>query len=105
MLTGMVDLTRDDDGTVHARLLALVPGRSGTVFAAWLTDRTTAFRDGIQVATLDPFRGYANALRDELGEATPVLDAFHVVKLAGQALDEVRRQRPAGHPRAPRARR
>ena len=92
MLTGMVDLTRDDDGTVHARLLALVPGRSGTVFAAWLTDRTTAFRDGIQVATLDPFRGYANALRDELGEATPVLDAFHVVKLAGQALDEVRRR-------------
>jgi len=92
MLTGMVYLTRDDDGTVHARLLDLVPGRSGTVFAAWLTERTTAFRDGIQVATLDPFRGYANALRDELGEATPVLDAFHVVKLAGQALDEVRRR-------------
>jgi len=92
MLTGMVDLTRDADGTVHARLLDLVPGRSGTVFAAWLKDRTAAFRDGVQVATLDPFRGYANALRDELGEATPVLDAFHVVKLAGQALDEVRRR-------------
>jgi len=41
---------------------------------------------------LDPFRGYANALRDELSEATPVLDAFHVVKLAGQAMDEVRRR-------------
>jgi len=92
MLTGMVDLTRDDDGQVHARLLDLVPGRSGTVFAAWLTERSVGFRDGVQVATLDPFRGYANALRDELGEATPVLDAFHVVKLAGQALDEVRRR-------------
>ena len=92
MLTGMVDLTRDPDGTVHARLLDLVPGRSGTVFATWLRGRSECFRDGVQVATLDPFRGYANALRDELGEATPVLDAFHVVKLAGQALDEVRRR-------------
>lgn len=92
MLTGMVDLTRDADGVVHARLLDLVPGRSGTVFAAWLKARTDCFRDGVQVATLDPFRGYANALRDELAEATPVLDAFHVVKLAGQAMDEVRRR-------------
>ena len=79
MLTGMVDLTRDDDGQVHARLLDLVPGRSGTVFAAWLTDRSADFRGGVKVATLDPFRGYANALRDELSEAVPVLDAFHVV--------------------------
>lgn len=92
MLTGMVDLTRDGDGTVHARLLDLVPGRSGTVFATWLTDRTATFRDGVKIATLDPFRGYANALRDELGEATPVLDAFHVVKLAAKAMDDVRRR-------------
>lgn len=56
MLTGMVDLTRDQDGNVHARLLDLVPGRSGTVFAAWLKDRTATFRAGVQVATLDPFR-------------------------------------------------
>jgi len=84
MLTGMVDLTRDQDGKVHARLLDLVPGRSGTVFATWLKDRTGPFRDGVQVATLDPFRGYANALRDELGEATPVLDAFHIVGSPGR---------------------
>ena len=97
MLTGMVDLTRDSDGTVHARLLDLVPGRSGTVFAAWLTDRTAAFRDGVQVATLDPFRGYANALRDELGEATPVLDAFHLVKLANDTLTAVRQRLSRDH--------
>jgi transposase len=79
MLTGMVDLTRDRDGNVRARLLDLVPGRSGTVLAGWLSGRTAEFRDCVQVATLDPFRGYANALRAELDEATPVLDAFHVV--------------------------
>src|SRR4051794_11928000 len=37
-----------------------------------------------------PFRGDMNAIRDELPDATAVLDAFHVVKLAGNALDEVR---------------
>jgi hypothetical protein len=30
---------------------------------------------------LDPFRGYANAVRDELDDAVAVLDAFHVVLL------------------------
>jgi len=92
MFTGMVDLTRDQDRRVHARLLDLVPGRTGRAYATWLTDRSAGFRCGVKVATLDPFRGYANALRDELSEAVPVLDAFHVVKLAAQAMDEVRRR-------------
>jgi transposase len=92
MFTGMVDLTRDQDGHVHARLLDLVPGRTGKAYSSWLTDRSADFRGGVKVATLDPFRGYANALRDDLSEAVPVLDAFHVVKLAAQAMDEVRRR-------------
>jgi transposase len=41
---------------------------------------------------LDPFRGYANAIRDELPDAVAVLDAFHVVRLATQVVDEVRRR-------------
>jgi len=79
MLTGMVDLTRDAGGRVRARLLDLVPGRTGKAYADWLTERSEQFRDGVQVATLDPFRGYANAIADELDDAVPVLDAFHVV--------------------------
>src|SRR5665647_906494 len=79
MLTGMVDLTRDAHGRVRARLLDLVPGRTGKAYADWLTDRSEQFRYGVQVATLDPFRGYANAIADELDDAVPVLDAFHVV--------------------------
>lgn len=43
-------------------------------------------------ATLDPFRGYANAIRDELYDATAVLDAFHVVRLGLKAMEEVRRR-------------
>ncbi len=35
-VTVMVDLTRDQDGCVHARLLDAVVGRSGTAYKAWL---------------------------------------------------------------------
>jgi transposase len=91
-LTGIVDLTRDAHGRVRARLLDLVPGRSGKAYADWLAERDQAFRDGVQVATLDPFHGYKKAIDDELEDAVAVLDAFHVVKLGTQALDEVRRR-------------
>lgn len=91
-LTGMVDLTRDDRGRVRARLLDLVPGRTGAAYADWLAQRSQGFRSGITVATLDPFAGYKTAIEDQLEDATAVLDAFHVVKLGTAAVDEVRRR-------------
>jgi transposase len=97
--TGMVDLTRRD-GVPHARLLDLVPGRSGKTYAAWLSSRGEAFTAGVQVATLDPFRGYHNAIHDELDDATAVLDAFHVVRLGLNAMEQTRRrvqQEQLGH--------
>jgi len=91
-VTAMVDLTRDEQGKLHARLLDVVPGRSGTAYAGWLRAQPAAFVAGIEHAALDPFRGYANAIRDELPDAIAVLDAFHVVKLGTQVVDEVRRR-------------
>ena len=92
MLTGVVDLTRDEHGRVHARLLDLVPGRSGSVYGDWLTARGEAFCAGVQVATLDPFHGYKNAISEHLADARAVVDAFHVVKLATACVDDVRRR-------------
>lgn len=91
-MTTMVDLTRDPGGRVRARLLDVVPGRSGTAYAAWLRDTPPGFAAGIGHAALDPFRGYANAIRDELPDAVAVLDAFHVVRLGVKALDECRQR-------------
>ncbi|CCH74849.1 transposase (fragment) [Nostocoides australiense Ben110] len=91
-LTGMVDLTRDEHGRVRARLLDLVPGRSGETYKTWLAERGEGFRSGVEIATLDPFHGYKNAIDDQLQDARSVLDAFHVVKLATQAVDDVRRR-------------
>jgi transposase len=99
-LTGMVDLTRDEQGRTRARLLDLVPGRSGSVYREWLTRRGDAFRNQVEVATLDPFHGYKNAIDDRLQDAIAVVDAFHLVKLGGHAVDEVRRrvqQETLGH--------
>lgn len=92
MLTGMVDLTRDQQVRVRARLLDLVPGRTGAAYSDWLKARNDAFRAGVTVATLDPFHGYKNAIDDQLEDAVAVLDAFHVTKLGADAVDGVRRR-------------
>ena len=91
-LTGMVDLTRDANGHTRARLLDLVPGRSGETYRDWLRERGEAFRAAVEIATLDPFHGYKNAIDDQLEDAVSVLDAFHIVKLATQVVDDVRRR-------------
>ncbi len=70
----------------------MVPGRTGTAYARWLKGQDPAFVSGVKHASLDPFRGYANAIRDELPDAVAVLDAFHVVKLGTQVVDEARRR-------------
>ena len=91
-LTGIVDLTRGKDHPT-ARLLDLVPGRSGTAHENWLEERGEDFRSGIQIATLDPFQGQQERHRLTCStDATSVLDAFHIVKLAGDAPGEVRRR-------------
>ena len=53
-LTGMVDLTCDENGQVRARLLDLVPGRSKKAYADWLTERGADFTAGVKVATEAP---------------------------------------------------
>lgn len=47
-VTCIVDLTRDGNGRVRARLLDLVLGRSGPAYARWLDARQPAFRVNIK---------------------------------------------------------
>jgi transposase len=89
-VTGIVDLTGHPGHP--ARLLDVVEGRSGKALSDWVSARDRSWRDGIAVAALDPFRGYATALRTQLPAAVRVLDAFHVTRLGLAAVDEVRRR-------------
>jgi transposase len=87
-VTGIVDLTPGR----APRLLDVVEGRSGTVLGDWLGRQDPGWRAQVTTASLDPFRGYATALRRQLPDAVRVLDPFHVVRLALAAVDEVRRR-------------
>ncbi|CPS70545.1 IS1096%2C tnpA protein [Mycobacteroides abscessus] len=50
------------------------------------------WRDGVDVVAMDGFSGFKTATAEELPEAATVMDPFHVVRLAGNALDECRRR-------------
>lgn len=41
---------------------------------------------------MDAFTGFTTAAAEEIPEATAVMDPFHVVRLAGDALDRCRRR-------------
>ena len=56
------------------------------------TDRPKAWRDAVEVVSMDGFTGFKTATSEELPEAVAVMDPFHVVRLAGDALDQCRRR-------------
>lgn len=91
-VTVIIDLTGVRDGTGPARLLDMVEGRSKQAFKTWLAERDPAWRDAVEVVAMDGFTGFKTATTEELPEATAVMDPFHVVRLAGDALDRCRRR-------------
>jgi transposase len=91
-VTVIIDLTPVAEQTGPARLLDMVEGRSKAVFAAWLAARPQAWRDAVEVVAMDGFTGFKTATTDELPEAVTVMDPFHTVRLAGDALDRCRRR-------------
>jgi transposase len=91
-VTVVIDLTPIRDGTGPARLLDMVEGRSKQVFKTWLAARPAAWREAIEVVAMDGFTGFKTATVEELPDAVAVMDPFHVVRLAGDALDRCRRR-------------
>jgi len=83
--TQIVDLDRH-------RILDVIEGRSRDVLDRWLTERGEEWCASIRLATLDPAAGYRRALEGHLPNATLVVDHFHCVRLANQAIDDVRRR-------------
>ena len=91
-VTVIIDLTPIRDKTGPARLLDMVEGRSKAVFKDWLQGRPQAWRDGVEVVAMDGFTGFKTATSEELPDAVPVMDPFHVVRLAGDGLDRCRQR-------------
>ena len=91
-VTVIIDLTPAREKTGPARLLDMIEGRSKAVFKQWLAGRPQAWRDAIEVVAMDGFSGFKTAAAEELPDAVPVMDPFHVVRLAGDALDRCRQR-------------
>ena len=91
-VTVVIDLTGVREGTGPARLLDMVQGRSKQAFKTWLAEREQSWRDAVQVVAMDGFTGFKTATTEELPDAVAVMDPFHVVRLAGDALDQCRRR-------------
>ena len=91
-VTVIIDLTGIRDGTGPARLLDMLEGRSKQAFKTWLAEQDESWRDGVEVVAMDGFTGFKTAAAEELPDAVTVMDPFHVVRLAGDALDRCRRR-------------
>ena len=91
-VTVIIDLTPVRENTGPARLLDMVEGRSKQTFKTWLAQRPKTWRDSVEVVAMDGFTGFKTAAVEELPGVVTVMDPFHVVRLAGDALDECRRR-------------
>ena len=74
------------------QLLDIVPGRTAASAAGWFRSQPEEWRDGILWAVLDLSGPYRTAYDRALPNASQVADPFHVIRLANQRLDEVRRR-------------
>ena len=85
--TGFVDLGGDQG------LLGQVEGRTSAAVRQWLSEQSQEFRASITHVVIDPSAAYAAAVTSELlPNAELVVDHFHLVKLANDALTAVRRR-------------
>ncbi len=86
--SGFVDL----DG--YQGLLGQTAGRTTAAVVAWLSERTPQFREQVEYVAIDPAAVYAAAVRTPglLPNATLVVDHFHLVALANDAVTKVRRR-------------
>jgi hypothetical protein len=86
--TGFVDLDGDQG------LLGQRTGRTGAAVIGWLQARSPEFREAVEFVAIDPAAVYASAMRTPglLPNATIVVDHFHLVKPANEALSNGRRR-------------
>jgi transposase len=73
-------------------LLGQVEGRTAEAVVEWLTEREAAWREAVRHVAIDMSSVFLSAVRQALPHAVVVVDHFHVVQLANQAVTEMRRR-------------
>jgi transposase len=74
------------------RLLGQVAGRTGKTVTSWLDARGQDWKDQVKFVAMDPCAVYRSAVEKALPHAVIVVDHFHLVRLANQAVTRVRQR-------------
>ncbi len=76
------------------RILDVIEGRDAADLRAWLAWMPAGWRAGVRVVSVDPHEGYRKALTRSglLRGVRVVVDPFHIVRLANQALTRCRQR-------------
>ena len=75
-----------------SQLLDVVAGRDAHGTPGWLLKQPQAWRDNIVWGTLDLSGAYRRTFEVALPNSRQVADPFHAIRLANNAVDEVRRR-------------
>jgi transposase len=86
-VTAVVDVTT-------GQVLDIFEGRNAGDLRAWLAAMPAAWRDAVEVVSVDPHEGYRNAVTntDLLRDVALVVDPFHIVRLANRAVTRCRQR-------------
>jgi transposase len=84
--------TNFTDLSGRGRLLGQVAGRSGAAVTGWLDARGQDWKNQVAYVAIDPCAVYRSAIVRALPGAVIVVDHFHLVRLANQAVTRVRQR-------------
>jgi transposase len=84
--------TNFTDLSGQGRLLGQVAGRTGKAVTGWLDDRGQDWKNQVGYVAIDPCAVYRSAVTKALPHAVIVVDHFHLVRLANQAVTKVRQR-------------
>jgi len=84
--------TNFTDLSGQGRLLGQVAGRTGAAVTAWLDARGQDWKNQVKFVAIDPCAVYRSAVQRTLPDAVIVVDHFHLVRLANQAVTRVRQR-------------
>jgi transposase len=84
--------TNFTDASGTGRLLGQVAGRTGKTVTGWLEERGAGWKNQVQFVAIDPCAVYRSAVQRALPHAVIVVDHFHLVRLANQAVTKVRQR-------------
>jgi transposase len=84
--------TNFTDVSGAGRLLGQVAGRTGNAVTGWLDARGQAWKDEVKFVAIDPCAVYRSAVERAMPDAVIVVDHFHLVRLANQAVTKVRQR-------------